>query len=424
MLIEFRVANYRSFRDEQTLSLVADGAKDSSHPGNLIPQGKFDLLKAAAIYGSNASGKSNLFHALTNMVVFVRNSAKKMTLGDPIPWSVPFRLDVEFRHQPTSFEVTVLIDGTRYVYGFSATSERVHDEWLNVTPPAPKKEQRWLERIYDPETNLTKWIFRGPLAKERKLLGERTRENGLVLSRGAELNVAALQELFLWFSKSVFGLNLAGPVDVLLDLSLSWAAENEARQQRVLDLIKHADLGIEGIVLRQIESRTQDIASDNGRPSFEIRTMHCVGGADEMELFDMSTDESQGTQRMFALAGPILDALDTGALVVVDELECSMHPLLTRKLLELFQSPQANTQGAQLVFATHDTTLMDPTLFRRDQIWLVEKDRDGASQLFSLYDFNNGKRPRNTEAFQRNYLAGRYGGVPNFGATFEDLELR
>jgi AAA15 family ATPase/GTPase len=135
-------------------------------------------------------------------------------------------------------------------------------------------------------------------------------------------------------------------------------------------------------------------------------------------------DESNGTQRFFALAGPFLDALAKGTVVVVDELECSMHPLLTRKLIELFQSPEANKSGAQLIFATHDSTLMDPELFRRDQIWLVEKNRRGASELFSLYDFDTKDRPRNTEVFQRNYLAGRYGGVPKFGPTFEDLEFK
>jgi AAA15 family ATPase/GTPase len=138
--------------------------------------------------------------------------------------------------------------------------------------------------------------------------------------------------------------------------------------------------------------------------------------------FNFLEAESNGTQRFFALAGPWLDALDQGALLVLDELDCSMHPSLTRKLVELFQTREANPHGAQLVFSTHDSTLMDLELFRRDQIWIVEKGRTGASRLSSLYDFE--EKPRNNEALQRRYLAGRYGGVPVFGPTFEDLELK
>ena len=154
-----------------------------------------------------------------------------------------------------------------------------------------------------------------------------------------------------------------------------------------------------------------------------IISQHRLVDAEGYEQFDFEEDESKGTQRFFSIVGPFLDALEAGALVVADELDCSMHPLLTRKLLELFQSSHLENRGAQLLFTTHDSTLLDPELFRRDQIWLVEK-RQGASEFFSLYDFNTDARPRNTEAFQRNYLAGRYGGTPYFGATLEDLVIK
>ena len=137
--------------------------------------------------------------------------------------------------------------------------------------------------------------------------------------------------------------------------------------------------------------------------------------------FTLTEDESRGTQRFFALAGPILDALDRGQLVVLDEFECSMHPLLSRKIVEFFQSPSANPKGAQLVFATHNSSLMSQTLMRRDQIWFTEKNEMGATQLFSLYDFEN--RPRADSAFEKNYFAGRFGAVPRFGRSLEDLEI-
>jgi AAA15 family ATPase/GTPase len=156
-------------------------------------------------------------------------------------------------------------------------------------------------------------------------------------------------------------------------------------------------------------------------PVYTIRSIHRSPGG-EVVRFNFLEAESNGTQRFFALAGPWLDALDQGALLVIDELDCSMHPTLTWKLVELFQTRDANPNGAQLVFSTHDSTLMDLELFRRDQIWIVEKGRAGASRLSSLYDFE--EKPRNNEALQQRYLAGRYGGVPVFGPTFEDLELK
>ena len=161
----------------------------------------------------------------------------------------------------------------------------------------------------------------------------------------------------------------------------------------------------------------------NLKKMLSVMTAHALNDSDKVVNFRLDRDESNGTQRLFALAAPVLKALDKGRLLVLDEFECSMHPLLTRKLIELFQSQTENKKGAQLVFATHDSTLMSPGLFRRDQMWFTEKKRNNATELFSLYDFSEGKKPRNTEAFERNYLSGRYGGVPKFGPTFEDLEL-
>jgi AAA15 family ATPase/GTPase len=154
---------------------------------------------------------------------------------------------------------------------------------------------------------------------------------------------------------------------------------------------------------------------------FEVHTFHQTDEADAPVKFNLDRDESNGTRRFFALAGPILDGLDQGATLVVDELECSIHPLLARKLIELFQNPSVNTHGAQLIFATHDSTLMDLSLFRRDQIWITNKRSNGSTELYSLHDIED--RPRNNEAAQKNYLDGRYGGVPRFGPSFEDLEV-
>lgn len=435
MLVEFKVANFRSFNEEQVFSLVA--SKDATHPDNLIHSKKFNLLKTAAIFGQNASGKSNLISAVRFVENFVARSATSMNQGDPIPSVAPFRLTLESKTKPSSFKVTVLIGETLYDYSFSATREKVHDESLTVRLSNSRGAQDWFKRKYDPLTGETKWRFGGPLAGEEKLLREKTRDNGLVLSRGAELNIKALSELFLWFREGLYYYDLSSPPIDLMAATAGHLKEDENFGTILSNMMRDADFGIDRIKVAERTRRVEDLPSEIrqrmtedklktflAQKAISINAIHHVVPSDAEEEFDFMDDESNGTKRFFALAGQILGALKGGATMVIDEIECSMHPILVRKLIELFQSPEANCRGAQLVFATHDSTLMDQTLLRRDQIWLVEKNRNGASQLRSLYDLAPDERPRNTEAFQRNYLAGRYGGVPKFGPTFEDFELK
>jgi AAA15 family ATPase/GTPase len=407
MLIEFRIGNFRSFDEPQTLSLVA--SSDTKHPDNCIPFGRLQLLKSAALYGANASGKSNLIKAIDFMWRIVLQSATAMNVGDEIR-VVPFQLNPDSRGKASFFEAAFVVDEVRYHYGFTVTSKRVQDEWLIAYPKG--RAQHLLERRFDVETEQTTWAFRGELHKEGTLLRERTRDNGLVLSRGAELNVAPLTTVFLWFRQQMLVLDLSTPPALLINQTAVRLKEDAAFRERILRFIRHADLGISGLEVSE------------GNHKYALHTIQSVhqslGG--EVVRFNFQEAESNGTQRFFALAGLWLEALDRGGLLVVDELDCSMHPSLTRKLVELFQTRDANPHGAQLVFSTHNSTLLDLELFRRDQIWIVEKDRAGASRLSSLYDFE--ERPRNNEALQRRYLAGHYGGVPVFGPTFEDLELK
>jgi hypothetical protein len=431
MLVEFRVSNFRSFNEEQTFSLVP--GLDRKHGDNLIDAGGLKLLKCASVYGANASGKSNLVKALNVMEHFICVSATQMNQGDKIPGVAPFRLSSATAGQPSRFVTIVALGGTLYEYGFSATAERVLEEWL-AAGPARGKKRLWFKRSWDHSKD-AEWFFDEPLIEEQAVLRERTRDNGLVLSRGAEQNVKPLSDLFLWFFRRLWVLDLSQDPSGLVNATARRIRKSGKFEQRVVGLLKDADVGIEGI---QIEDgpppepeviefiRKQLPKTDSAKLDQEffsspsIQTLHRVRDTGALVRFGMEEDESKGSQRFFALAGPLVDALEKGAVVVVDELDCSMHPLLTRKLIELFQSPTANTKGAQLVFTTHDSTLMIPSLFRRDQIWLVEKNAAGASQLRSLYDF---RKPRSSEAFQKNYLAGRYGAVPNFGPTFEDLEI-
>ena len=437
MLIQFSVQNYRSFREEQTLSLVA--SKDGAHLNSLINcEEKFRLSKVASIYGANASGKSNLVKAMGAMERFVLFSATQMNLGDRIECASPFRLDTSTAQEPSRFEITLLIEGDIFVYGFSATKEQVHDEWLFVQPQGKKRDSKWLQRSRDKASGVTSWAFRGPLKRDENLLKEKTRDNGLVLSRAAELNIEAVKPLYLWFRKMFWSFDLSGPPTGLRQITAERMNEDEEFLNRVIRFIREADFGIDSLSvkeeewlqsvpddapkeLREMFVNFQKLVGSEKLGGFSITTEHSLNDGETQIPFSLEEDESNGTQRFFALAGPIFSALSDGNLLVIDELDCSMHPLLTRKVIELFQSPEENTNSAQLVFATHDSSLMDPTLLRRDQIWLTEKRTNGATELFSLYDFDTSSRPRKDTAFEKNYLAGRYGAVPSFGPFFEDL---
>ena len=427
MLLEFRVGNFRSFDELQTFSLVA--SSDTRHSDNCISFGKLRLLKSAAVFGANASGKSNLIKAIDFMRQFVLFSATTMNVGDEIPIA-PFQLNSASRSKASFLEMTFVAEGVRYQYGFTATKKRVQDEWLIAYPKG--RAQHLLERRLDLKTQQTTWAFRGKLQKEATLLKDRTRDNGLVLSRGAELNISPLVTALLWFRHKTSVLDLSTSPASLIDQTAIRLKSDAGFRERVLRLIRHADLGISDL---EVSERQPEFFSlvfpastvgggvhvAEGPAVHAIRSVHRAPGTDVVR-FDFLDAESNGTQRFFALVAPWLDALDQGGLLLIDELDCSMHPILTRKLLELFQARDTNRNGAQLVFSTQDSTLMDPELFRRDQLWIVEKDRTGASRLSSLYDFE--EKPRNNEALQRRYLAGRYGGVPVFGPTFEDLELK
>jgi len=442
MLIEFTVENYRSFADARTFSLVA--TKDASHPTHVFEHGSLRLLKAAAIYGPNASGKSNLVKAITFMDDFVGTSATRMNLGDPIRGIEPFRLDQEWRKKPCSFQVRLLINDTEYLYGFSACQDRVHDEWLEVKRDGGRVTKP-LSRRLDRETGKMEWALHGELKEQATFVIDKTRDNGLFLSRAAEMNVSFVKELFLWFRHRLWHYDLSVPPFLLMHETARRVTEDTSFRARVERLLHDADLGIGRISIKthdtpiDVSKGTRALAEaltrflgtvtakagvvDGVSSKYEVQTLHPIPGSDESEEFSLDQDESNGTQRFFALIGPVLDALDNGHLLVLDELDCSMHPLLTQKLVQLFQDPDANPKGAQLAFATHDSSLMTPSLFRRDQIWLTEKNRKGATELFSLCEIEPEKRPRKEEAFERNYLLGRYGGVPNFGPALEDLDV-
>ena len=419
MLIEFTVGNFRSFRDPQTLSLVAAPikSKDPELDENTVIKtaANPDLLTSAAMYGANASGKSNLVRALAFMKRFVMHSLKetKATGGIQVE---PFRLHAATVGQPSHFEIVFIEGGKRYRYGFEVTKERVTAEWLFFVPST--REARLFEREGDD-------ITVGSYFKEGRDLEQHTRPNALFLSVVAQFNGPKAQKLVTWFGR--LGI-ISGVDDIgMMPFTLMQLVEGE-HSEAIKQLVCRLDLGIGDLqVEKTVRSKPQlpDKMPDEIRQAFltimnasdaderlSIHTIHTQydheGNPVGQELFELDEHESEGTQKLFSMSGPLLDTLQKGRVLVVDELDARLHPLMTREIISLFNHKATNPNGAQLIFNTQDTNLLDNRLFRRDQIWFVEKDQQGASHLYSLAEF----KVRNDKDYERGYIQGRYGAVP------------
>lgn len=423
MLVEFRVKNFRSFRNEQVLSLVANSDKTLNE--NCTAIGKLRLLKSVGIYGANASGKSNLIKAINTMQELVLDSAD-FKPGKNLPMKA-FLLDVKSQKEPSSFEVTFFHNGIRYQYGFTATSKRFQEEWLTAYPKGVG--QAWYGRSFNKKTGDYDWKYSSFLKGEKARLADKTRENALFLSVGAQWNNEQLTTVYEWFKDK---LRVVPPRDnfrpVTAEMLLYVEKEKDARDELyefIMDALRDADLGIRGVNVEKVKFNRRQIKFPDEVPPeiqekvlkrlekerpLKVETVHRNVDTGEDVCLPLE-DESDGTQRFFQLLGPWLETVSGGYTVFVDELETSLHPLLTRELVKFIQNPRNNTTGAQLIFATHDTTLLDPELFRRDQIWFTDKDKDSATNLYSTSDYKE-RRPRKGEAMQKGYLSGRYGAIP------------
>jgi uncharacterized protein len=411
MLLEFRVRNYRSIRDEQTLTLIASGDKELSqtHLAATGLKAAPHALRSAVVYGPNASGKSSLLRALDYLRAVVGESATVIQPGQTYNLQ-PFRLDAASAQQPTEFEITFLLSGVRHQYAFSMTAQRIVSESLLVYRSS-KPTQLYSRQHVDADTY--DYEFSTYLSGPRKLWQESTRPNALFLSMAAQLNSEQLSPVFHWIVRNI--VFLPASAAVLPDFTTALLATEQGRAS-IRDFLSTADISIadvqavprKGMHAQWVMSASGLQASQEEReflmPVFEHSTPN---GSAKFELHD----ESEGTQRLYGLIAPVLDCLRDGRVLVVDELDSSLHTLLVRRLITMFQTPELNPHGAQLIFSTHDTSLLDHTLFRRDQIWFTEKDADQATRLYPLTDFS----PRKQEAWERGYLAGRYGAVPFFG---------
>jgi len=405
MLLKFRFSNFRSFRTEQELSLVASKLPGSGN-GLFSPPGLSEqVLPVAAIYGANASGKTAVIRALGFMTDAVNLSHAQ--------WLPDARIPVDpfigaAKTAPSEFAVDILLAGVRHQYGFAVDSEAVRHEWLYVYQNGAR--QVWFERAEGGAIS-----FGSEMPGENKTIEALVRKNSLFLSAAAQNNHRALSPVYSWFShrlsfriaeRAVYGVNAAE------------FCEDERDRAVITRLLSHADLGIAEIQLEDIpwpESAknymelvaTWPVAATlPGKQVLRvIRLLHRIG---DQNVPLEPGQESNGTIAYLSLIGPIVSALKWGETLCIDELDASLHPLIAIELIRLFSNPETNPLDAQLVFNTHDTNLLSSGELRRDQIWFTEKDSAGGSHLYPLSDF----KPRRQENLENGYLQGRYGAIP------------
>jgi|LakMenE18May11ns_1017448.scaffolds.fasta_scaffold9957296_9 predicted ATPase len=406
MLIEFRVANFRSLKDEQALTLEAAPVSDltdarlrtvSTHCGPLLP--------AAVIYGSNASGKSNVLVALAFMREAVVHSLEGWAADKGVPRTA-FAWSGKSRDQ-SMFEVTFVTQGVKYQYGFAADDQRIAEEWLFAWPDGNR--QVWLER--DGQRFSIGSALIGPSDSALNA----TRSNCLLLSVACSMGHPQLRPVSDWFQR-IFTVNIAhrlrktrlspgnsGRPSVLGSVAESWQADSSIWRLS-LELLRAADLGIVDIRSVQVPPLP---AGESQR--LQLRHTH-----DENSWLDLE-EESEGTKSLIRMAPSIVQAIESGGVLLVDELESSLHPLIGAAIVKLFNSPQSNPRGAQVLFTTHDTRMLaassDAPLLRRDQIWFAEKNPEGASTIYPLTDY----QPSQSENLESGYLQGRYGAIPFCG---------
>lgn len=385
MLIQFTIENHRSIKNSTVISFAA--SKDTSFRENLLhPDQKKTLLPAIAIYGANAAGKSNVLHAMKTMKNMIVGDAAKLLKGQKLPWE-PFGGNTN----PTAFETVFMYHGVRYAYGFSFDENRIHTEYLYYWPNG--REALIFSRdhgVYEFRENVN----------EQTALSNRTPDNKLYLVSSNDWNLPQTENAYMWFFEKLTFLMEEEPAR---SETVGQILSSDSKKMRILKELMLADLGISDVSIKSISGNAPVITTTH-------RIIHEDGSIEHFQL--RMNQESAGTQRFFARIGGWLQALDQGALLLVDEIEDSLHPLLTKRFIEMIQDQHVNVNGAQLLFTTHDAMLLDLKFFRRDQIWFAEKDdKTCATELYSLASFS----PRKGEDVRKGYLRGRFGAVPFIG---------
>ena len=406
MLIRFRARNFRSLKEEQELSLVASSLKDSPEAVTQVEGLDLGLVRVAAIYGANASGKSNVIRALAYMSSAVQNSQRQWAPEGPIPRE-PFLLDPQSKLDPSSFEVDLLLDGVRFHYGFTLNDREILEEWLDAYPIG--KRQMWFKR------KQRVFTFGKKLVGDNAAIERLTRPNSLFLSAAAQNNHEGLLPLYRWIVER-FGYVPRERGEHIQ--YTTQACKDENVKSWVLQVLRAADLGIAGlevreedllplvptevsekqkVILEEVDQalrKLADAAKRLGGSSFsekkQVLSLIHKGTSRPDVLFGLE-NESEGTIAFYGLLGPLVHVVGSGGTLCVDELDASLHPLLALGVLHYFSNPKLNPRGAQIIFTTHDTNILDRASLRRDQIWFTEKDAEGGTHLYPSDGFQAPK---------------------------------
>lgn len=417
MLQSFRFANHRSFPDEQQLNLMPAFPADQ-------PGGASEPVRVVGIFGANASGKSNVLDALNFMRYQVINSSRNAEPDQGIERK-PFLLSDDYKAAPSRFVADLMLQEIHHTYGFTIDDNVVLEEWLYRYSPEHRDHV-----VFERTLDTYKWGSESKKVKENQLIADITGSTSLFLSSASRsfrttdnpVRVSpVLFDAYRWFSRVY--MRSVDTQSVLRSLQMHRYSDD--RQRRLIDLLKAADTGILGLEVEpevlEDEPSTRPARISRVRNP-RVKFLHSGSGADA--YFDLR-DESSGTRKLLALGIVATQVLDIGGTLVVDELDASLHPLLTAHIIELFRAADINPLGAQLLFTTHDAVLLGSIdgrdVLKRDEVWFAEKDDEGASAIYSLAEFKPRKFGENRA---RRYLNGSYGAVPDLSAELFAAALR
>ena len=396
MLVNFTFKNFRSFRDEMTLSMEAASIQELSEA--VVKSCDEELLPVAVMYGANSSGKSNVLKALKAMRDVLLNSVK-LNPKDKLD-AEPFCLDLTSAEQPTSFEIQFTLNGSKFRYGFDYTANEILAEWLYEKRVGEREFELFLRS--GNEFKISKTRFAEGNGKQ-----DATPSNRLFVSLVAQLNGKLSQSILDWFSSIEYISGMDGKEYAGKTLEMLFLNQQEATE--IKQLFTETNLGFNELDIELDDSVAMKMKAES------VHNLYDADGT-MVGVRTFSTDkmESEGTKKMIEIAGPLVDAILSGKILVVDELDAKLHPFLTRKIIGLFMDREINRNGAQLIFATHDTNLLNLQYLRRDQIWFTEKDKTDSTELYSLVEFRDdaGNKVRNDRNIEKDYINGRYGAIP------------
>ena len=428
MILQFEVKNYKVFKETATLSFLASNYdKKTCEQENVqnIAEKKLRVLRSAVVYGANAAGKTKLFEALEFFKWFVINSSKEGQQGQGIDVQ-PFLLSEATEHESSEFEIFFLSHGAIYRYGFEVTREKVLSEWLFYKPGSYEFQIFYRDTVDDTFESHSKHFKKGAMLHKENMV----RPNALMLSVAAQFNDEMCKEVLTWFMTKciiISGIQEDGYKGYTMR-----RVKGQSSQKKMLNFLKLADLSIQDIqpkthgdkdlspdmptemreiLMALMHNEKSDISTDLVTTHNKYNAANDIVGH---TTFSLDEDESHGTQKFLYLSGFIIDALESGGVLFVDEFDAGLHPNLVLKLFSLFNNPKTNKFGAQLIITAQNSLFLGSEFFRKDQFWFLEKDRFEAAHLYSLADFKAHK-VRVSENFETNYLRGKYGATPLVG---------